>query len=309
MAQARFSFDQVRVLLGEPSAELRHGIRAALLQGGFRQILDTTTVRVAREAIQAGVVDVMICDIDLSEGDICDLAFKVRHHQLGPNPFVVIIMLAGKPDPSRIPHIIDAGVDDILIKPVSLDGLVGRIENLIYGRKRFVVTTDYVGPDRRKGPRPGTQDVPQLDVPNPLRARVVGGVELQKFQDSIDRAVRMINEQKIERHGFQIHYLVDKLMPLLEAKSLGEAKPMLDRLVYVAEDISRRLKGSKYAHVGELCLTMVSLGGRVRDSLAKPNDMDLRLLPKLAQAIQRAFVPEEKGADAVQAIKDTLANR
>lgn len=292
VAQGRFNFDQVRVLLGESNAELRRGLRVALTEHGFRQILDAGSVRVAREALQAGVIDVMICDIAMSDGDICEIAHKVRHHALGPNPFVVIILLASAPEPDRVRRIIDAGVDSVLLKPLTIGSLLERIDNLIYGRKRFVVTTDYVGPDRRKGPRPGTQEIPTIDVPNPLRARAVGGTEMQKFQDAVDRSVRVINDQKIERHGYQIHYLVDKLMPLLESGAAPEAKPMVERLVYVAEDMSRRIKGSKYGHIGEMCLTMVGLAGRIRETLPNPDEIDVHLLPKLTQAIQRAFIVE-----------------
>ncbi len=83
----------------------------------------------------------------------------------------------------------------------------------------------------------------------------------------------------------------------------------LDRLLYVSEDINRRLEGTRYAHVGELCLSMVNVVRAVRQAPLSPDRKDISLLPALAQAIKCAFEPKENVAELAHDISDTVKRR
>ena len=68
----------------------------------------------------------------------------------GYNPFIVIIVTAWEKSTGLINRVVNSGADDLLLRPFSTALLGQRIEAHIERRKGFVITTDYVGPDRRK---------------------------------------------------------------------------------------------------------------------------------------------------------------
>ena len=94
-------------------------------------------------------------------------------------------------------------------------------------------------------------------------------------------------------------------MPVYEDGTADESiVPYLDRLLYVSEDISRRLQGTRYDHVGELCQSMVNVVRAVRQAPLSPDRKDIALLPALAQAVKCAFRPQ---ADVVALSRDISA--
>ena len=132
--------------------------------------------------------DPMIHEADLADGDFCGAVHGMRHHHVRTNPFLPVMALSYNPTPELVRKIIDSGADDLVPKPVSADRLIDRIKLLIEARKPFVVTTDYVGPDRRKASdRAGT--VPRVEVPNSLRAKATGTKDTALDQKAMADAI------------------------------------------------------------------------------------------------------------------------
>ncbi len=276
-------FTNIRAIIGESNPEIRHALRASLHPFGFRNIIDTARLDTVVEAIKGDSVDLVICDHLLPDGGFVDVVRKVRHHQLGKNPFLVVIALVGDPSRDQIMAAIDSGADDLVAKPISTALLMDRISRLTKERQRhFIITSDYIGPDRRKAARPGATT-----------------------------ASRALNEQKMERHSVQINYLVDHIRPhyLMGMADEEEVVPLLDRLLYTAEDISRRLHDSSYTHIAELCTALVDLVTRIRENAAMPDEKDIKLLPEMAAAISRAFHPDERAVEVAHDISETVAGR
>ena len=90
---------------------------------------------------------------------------------------------------------------------------------------------------------------------------------------------------------------MDKLLPLYDDGGADDGViHHLERLLFVSEDINRRLSGTKVAHVGELCQSMSDVVSRMLEAPLSPDDKDLRLLPELSLAI--------KGSLGTEAAKD-----
>ncbi len=300
-----YSFENIRVLVGDPNREVRDGIRGGLYGKGFRTIMVTDRMSAVETAVAANKVDLIICDTELQGGNLYDLVHKNRHHELGDNPFIVVTALITAPTPQLVKKIFDAGCDDLIPKPISTGLLFARVLKLAHNRKPFVVTSDYIGPDRSAKPQAGTQQVPLIDVPNPLKAKATNDASAEGLQAEIDRVANVLNEQKMERHAYQIDYLVERIVPLYEDGTADKSiVPHLDRLLYASEDISRRLKGTRYHHVGELCRSMVNVVRAVRQAPLSPDAKDIALLPALAQAVKCAFRPR---ADVVARSRDISA--
>jgi len=108
-----------------------------------------------------------------------------------------------------------------------------------------------------------------------------------------------VNSKALESHAEDIDELVTILTPRL---SLGEidatAKLCLDRLRYASEDANRRLGGTEYDHVSELCQTLLGIVNSIRNSGGVATEKDIRLLAPVNKAIQLGF---DKNADVATA--------
>jgi DNA-binding response OmpR family regulator len=289
-------FESVNLILAEANWQIRESLKSRLFHEGFRNVFATDRVERVRAAIAAVDLDLIIADTDLPDGDVCDLFYAIRHHQLGHNPFIAIIATSPVAHSDLVHRVIDSGADDLLVKPMSTDHLVQRIRQLVSGRRPFLVTSSYIGPDRRKTQRE-TSQTPVVDVPNPLKAKVTEGMSSESIQDAITTAAVAINEQRIGRHAAEITALVTRVVDAhARGRSADERRPDLGRLLYVAEDIERRLSGTRYDHVSELCSSLRRVTGSLERAGDTPDTTDIQLLPELAAAVEAAFRLGEEAA-------------
>ena len=295
----RQHFENIRLIIGEPRDDVRMGLKTALSAEGFEQahIESTDKISAVRDAVVNNQADLFVCDARLSDGDFDNLIHQVRHHEVGNNPFINVITLISSADKQTIMKSMNSGTDVILVKPISPGKVVEWVENMIHERKPFVVTTDYIGPNRRTKHRQGTQKIPLIEVPNPLKAKVEGEPDEGKLRAEIDAMAEVLNEQKIERHAYQIVYLVERLVPTYAEGPVDDsAVADLDRLLAVSNDISRRVAGSCFADWNENCQALVNVVGRIQETPITPNEKDLKNLCNLAEIFKSQFCPAERAA-------------
>ncbi len=306
-AMEKLHFEHVDLLLIDPAASARDTLKNILYNQGFRNLHSGTSLDEIREHMNHSMPDLLISETELDGGDFCEFVTKLRHHDVGNNPFLPVIGLTWEPTPDRVRNVVNAGVDDLLTKPLSTGHLVSRIKALVRARKPFVVTSEYIGPDRRSLEE-RESGVPQLEVPNTLKVKATGQEHSIDVVEEINSVVAEINVQKLERYGVQIGFLVDHILPNLEkgvVDSTNEA--FLDRLLAVAQDTSRRLVGTKYAHISELCSSLVKVTESILASKSDPNSRDVKLLAPLSQAIKAAFsTDDEQTAAAARKIHSQI---
>lgn len=318
-----FRFDSVRLLLAVADGRTRQDLKKALVAQGFRAIVDVADHAPALEAVMRNAVDVMIIDVGLPGGDACSLISQLRHHKVGNNPFLITLVLVRAPTESVVKRVIDSGADDLLVEPVSPEVLIQRIQVLARGRKPFVVTHDYIGPDRRGSPRIGGESVTLVEVPNPLRSKAVANSDAQSLQRLIDTAAVRVNQQKMERYAVQIRYLADHVTRhftdgRLTAREPGVLARIVDdlrRMALIAEDLGQRMRGTRHAHVAALALSLIGITERIIGVIERmatqPRDSstlrsDVELVPKIALALGRAFDVEDGAAQAAHEISESL---
>lgn len=302
-----FRFDNVRLILADSNRQMRHGLKGVLYQQGFRDIIDTGNLATVQETVERNGVDLMVCDADVEGGDICALTHRIRHHKIGNNPFLVVLILSAAPTEATVGRIVNSGADDLVAKPFSPETLIGRIKALARGRKPFVVTHDYIGPDRRRVERAGRQTVPFVEVPNPLRLKAVANAASASLQRQIDASAERVNLHKMERYAVQIGYLANRVVPHFgqgkpaDGAILGEIDHDLGRLSSIAEDLGGRIRGTQYAHAGEVALSLQGVAQRIRQSLHDHGPAhDVELLPKIAQSLQRIFGGDSGGVASAE---------
>ena len=299
----KLALDQVDILLIDPDRAVRSTIRNILIDNGFRNVTMGSGIADIESKFQINMPDLLISDIKLTDGDLSDFVYKLRHHDVGSNPFLPVIATAWSPTSDDVRGVVQSGADDIVAKPLSAGQLLQRIMMLIKARKPFVVTSAYIGPDRRK---PGEdsergEHIEQIMVPKVLKAKATadGRLNVAQIQREIDACSKKVNLQKLDRHAHQALWLVERIVPGLAYGSPDEATSRaLERLLYVAEDTGRRMVGTPFAHVDELCKSLIEVTGRILDAGDFPSPKDVALLQPLAKAIQRGF--DESDGETVQ---------
>lgn len=299
---ATYHFGGIRVVLGETDATSRKRHQAALLDAGFQAVMDVLEARDAAELARAGRADLLILDTALPGGDVARVVRDVRHGVGGANPFLAIITLLPVPEAGLVRRMADAGVDDIVVKPVAPATLLARIKTLARSRKPFVVTRDYIGPDRRRAERAEPQRLPLIEVPNILQSKALATTDSITLQRMIETVTARINAEKADRHVSELEEIVPRLRAAHEATgNLSGAERELARLEEMADDLAARLRGSHHAHMAEVALSLAGISARLAAQPEQPHRRDMELLEKVVVVLGRTFGHE--GA-AIQARED-----
>src|SRR6202012_822917 len=127
------------------------------------------TLEAMVEIIQRQAPDLVLAETQGAADELCLAIQQLRQGAAGYNPFIVIIVTAWEKSASLITKVVNSGADDLLLRPFSTALLGSRIEAHVARRKGFVITTEYVGPDRRKEPGRGAIDL--FDPPNSLKMK------------------------------------------------------------------------------------------------------------------------------------------
>jgi len=307
------SFDQIDILLIDPDRVVRTAIRNILIDNGFRHVTVGSGMADIEMKMRIGMPDLLISDLHIEDGNLNAFVYGLRHHNVGSNPFLPVIVTAWSPTTEDVRAIVQSGADDMITKPLSAGQILQRIRSLIKARKPFVVTSGYIGPDRRK---PGADHdrgvkIDPIEVPNTLRAKALGerNVDINEIQSQIDACIKKVNLEKLDRHSHQITWLVERIVPSMTFGPPDEPTvKSLERLLFVGEDVSRRMVGTKFEHVGELCKSLISVTQRILDAGDFPAHKDVDLLKPLAQSIQRGFDESDvEAARAAREISDTIS--
>ena len=303
------SFKNVRIVVFEQDSDLRQNIKSTLTQDTFTQTIVMSALKSAQAAIHNDEADLILTDIDNENGEICDLMRRVRHNEVGKNPFPVSIALSGNSDYANVRKVINSGFDVLLLKPFSMTTLMDRIHHLMAERSPFTVTSDYIGPDRRQrdtGRKRGRQ-MPLVIVPNPLKIMAAGEISPARLQHRIKATITEINERRVECHAETIADVVGRLIPNFMHHELDEAFiEDLKKLHEISNDMDQRLARSKFAPVSELCASMGTVVARILESPLTPRSRDMDLLGNLSNAIDRAFLGEKGEAPVARGISDAI---
>ncbi len=140
----------VRVLIVDDQDFIRSLLRHIFGVLGCNQITDAANGQTAWEIIRDNPPDLLIIDWEMAPMDGIELVQKVRADPASPDKFMPIIMITAHSERPRIIAARDCGVNEFVMKPVSAKTLFSRLNAVIEHPRRFVRTTEYFGPDRRR---------------------------------------------------------------------------------------------------------------------------------------------------------------
>jgi CheY-like chemotaxis protein len=238
---ADIDFRALQVMIVDKDSNTRRLLRGILARLGIDKISDFPNSTDVPAAMLANQPDLLFIDADAAEPEGLRFVQNLRHAQLPHNPFICIIAMTWQPTQPLMMRFTATGADDLMVKPFSAKQVQDRLTNLIDSRKGFVVTADYIGPDRRRQPREGMQ-VPLFNVPNSLRLKVTGLYDKARIGEAVADALEAINVQKVVRCGFQLAFLADFAVPGVSSGGDKMAADHLLRIGPMLEELMRRLK-------------------------------------------------------------------
>lgn len=131
------------------NAALSAVLAATLRQDHGWRVREFRDVRAVASYMRVAPVAVLVGDYDLDDGTTADLAESIRTEGGIVSTDVQIIALTRSIDHDLRRRCVRAGIDEIIVKPMSPLYLEDRVRNRLNAGTRDYVRSTYVGPDRR----------------------------------------------------------------------------------------------------------------------------------------------------------------
>jgi DNA-binding response OmpR family regulator len=280
--QKEYDFTGVEMILVDHNQPTRAGVKSGLFQHGIRGILDLNTMEAALSEFQGKFFDLLVLDASNNTPKAAWVMQQIRQGRLGNNSFITIIALIDEGDKETERLVLNAGADKIVTKPYSVNSIYSAIVELVTDRKPFVVTNDYVGPDRyAKSPNPST-NIPRFDVPNSLQAKVVNRATMERLQKVVTTVEGTLNEQKVRRDIVQVAWLLERI----DESNRSERSPSeyFGRMAEVLAELGER--GSR-THFAESIRQFTEMEDVVRSlaEVERPSAADIAELRSMAGSL------------------------
>lgn len=286
------SLRDVRVILFEPDRDFRSVLRSQLRELGFKHIDDLATPESVENALVGGDVDMAIVETRTEEDDLCNIFRDIRMGLSGTNPLPIAIATCQCADEYHMRGVINAGFDSALAKPVDAATMVRRVGHFIDTRMPFVVTHDYIGPDRRRNARCDSQNSARLiSVPNPVKI-IADGMGRAYLDEQIVLARNELDEEKMVKDGDNIKWLVDRLCGTAivgDKQAMEQCRFLAAQIREQAVNMRTRSDRTAYANVSDVCVTLAEVALRMSEADRLPSHKDTELLQNLNMAIIRGL--------------------
>jgi len=306
---ASYRYDLANALVCDPVAANRMASRNALFGMGFRNIEMIGSCDDLRQWLGDNDTDLLVIEASENIEEACRVMQEIRQGKTGRNPFLIIIATTWQTSGEIVRGVVGAGADDLLVRPFSVKQVADRIRTHVDARKGFVVTSDYIGPDRRRdSQRPS--DAQLIAVPNSLKLRAAEGLPAQAAAVLAARAIEksrsLVNLEKMRRSAFQIGVLADFLK---EAANTGASPEMrradVERVRALNEELARRAAESGFEGLNDLCGTVTNVVKSVEEG--KEQEKNAIVLSQLAIAMQVVLTPDRTDLDHEEELKRVLA--
>lgn len=302
---SKLSYDGVDVLIYDPVSSNRTATRAALYSLGFRRTETVPTLEAFTNSVLNNPPDIAICETQGASEELCAVIQQMRHGG-GYNPFIVIIVTAWQKSSGLIHQVVSSGADDLLLRPFSTATLGQRIKTHIQRRKHFVITSDYVGPDRRKENH-RIPSAERFEPPNSLKMKALeklsGDMVAHKLDEELKTAREKLLSEKLRRDALQICVLW-RLMQ--EQPNVGaQPKGDLTKLQKLTKSIESRCRDNEQPEALEWCESLLAAAEAL--VLGVDRNASMHLLGHAALSLHQLFHPEKTAADQLSEVDATVA--
>lgn len=295
----------VRIALCETHPALRAGFQTALYHRGLRTIEVCKDSGALIALLQTEIVDLVICATDLPGLDFYDLIQQIRNGAIGRNPFTLVLATVAEVTLDDIRRIMNAGVDRVAVKPMSMADMTACVNALATARKPFVATDSYVGPSRRASPRVEQQGSVAMDAPNTLQAKLTGLSGESRLEMLIGRGRAALTVLRLQTSCLAIARSAHRVVAHFQHRMPGSIGKELARLRAMSEGLDSRYRDSGQAHLAEIATGLVVLTDLLGDfppAQARLVGVAIELLQKLGEAVRLAGLGDPHVAATVHSI-------
>lgn len=149
-----YPFEDISILIVDDDRMMTRLVRDALLTFGFKDIDTDHDGIKALAKTNTKPYGFIICDWRIKGISGIDFIKEIRKNKSSPNRFSPIIMVTGKNTKQDVSEARDAGVNEFLVKPITAKALYSHIIAIIENPRNFIISRNYIGPDRRRKDMP-----------------------------------------------------------------------------------------------------------------------------------------------------------
>ncbi|MEQ8405556.1 MAG: response regulator receiver protein [Oceanicaulis sp.] len=302
-------YRRASVVLYDPVHVNLRTTRYALQQMGFREIESISTVRDLKRRVAEEAPHLLVAETSDCEAELFRLVRAIRAGDLSNNPFAAILLTSWKRDTSVVRQAIGCGADDVIIRPFSTAFAEERIRVLVKARKPFIVTSDYIGPDRRRDPA-REDGAPPITAPNVLKAVVEDDeAALSKARAWIDEAQRTVDAERLRRLCLRVIIGAEAAIREMNA---GRTPAMdVGEFAKGANEVRARLTRSRSGEAVRVSKALCEVAAELTEpaGFTAPN---LSLAKELAMAAYVAFAGDdgiERSASEIEKAAAALQKR
>lgn len=146
--------EKIRTLIVDDHALMRDLLATMLRSLGVTDLSLAPTVVEARRSLMDRDFDLLIVDYEMPNASGLELVRWARKDPASRFQEIPIIMVTAHTDPQRVTTARDAGVTEVLTKPLSAQKLMTRLISVVDQPRAFVRCADFIGPDRRRSTSP-----------------------------------------------------------------------------------------------------------------------------------------------------------
>ena len=307
-------YDRIRVAIGDGDAAVATGLKEALHERGIVEVILCETTERLYRALDDEIVDLVLYDYHMLGDQFVEVMQRIRRKEVGQNPFVTIVATIRESTAETVRRLIDAGVDDLIRMPASIDRVFESIANSARRRRPFVITYEYVGPQRpvRNARKRIAEPTPGIRVPNTLKSRAFDGVSEESVRALVEAAVKKMVDQQLASCGNEIGNLAKRVAETYASIDGSERNQQmrgsLNRMAVVANDLRSKATGTSSESVSDLAATLIPITQRILDAPAGRALIEVQLLSQLAAAVRCALQIEGEAEPAIHQITETVGD-
>lgn len=140
----------VTAMVVDDNQHMRHIVKEMLRSFGVKMIEEASNGAEAFEVLRSKLIDIAVIDVSMTVLDGVEFLQMLRKSTDSPNPYLPVIALTAHTERSRVVALRDAGVTEVMAKPISAKIFMDRLNSTILRPRSFVRTSTYFGPDRRR---------------------------------------------------------------------------------------------------------------------------------------------------------------
>jgi len=299
---------EIDIYLGEPNEQVRESMRAMMRGEGLRRTRTFARMDDLLNAIKEAPPDLLIAADDL-DPNLFDMVRDIRHFRIGRNPFIMITLMVKPDSDDSVKRAVLAGADDVMIKPVAPGKMLDRVAHLTMNRSPFIVTTDYVGPERRKSGDTRPSKIKLLTVVNSLKAKAEGNrMSMAELGRAVENCMNDVMAARLDSHGLKLGWICNLILKAYEEKRIDkELEERLLILVSVLEDAARTARVLGEPELAQICTQMARQVEEMAENYENPTDAQASTIRKLTKAFELAKNAKSVAAPADPAQTATAA--